>query len=460
MKKIVSFLVVSGLFVNCSCFGMDAAWNSAKSRVQSLASKVKANKTVRKLNHKALKIGNEIRNNHEIQLALGTAVATAGGILAYRYLGLKPTPAANATSAKFLTKIWNTAKNHSIATGLTTVGGLASAAIVASHFRKGEFLEEVDKIDSSNQGNYDIGSTDDDSSDSEGESSGSKTKNSNKIVGIVTIGEVRIRLMNRGPQDEEENQILHELENLLEDLKNNRQIKEDKYNSLNQRRHSIFRKLKKKREIPKVFNLPCKEIQEQTNELKTKVLRSKNIMKVGNQIELAVANSDFQKKPKDYFEELNKFHYNDMKNYLKTTYDIIEVSCIVYETKYRQHELEVKTNKGSYSIEQLKKDLMSINNLISSNLEGAINSGLRNFASSSDRQMVSDRWNSWKKEVTFKHNELKTKINSIKSQEKGNFENKVPANFNNNCLTEETEEEQEPGQSGGAFSQKNLLTHE
>ncbi len=99
MRKVTTSLLIGGLCANCACFGMDSAWNSAERTTNLLVQKVTNDKTVRK-------IKNEVKNNPTVRLAtIGTIATVAGGILAYRYLGIKNSSVENSNLvAGFLEK--------------------------------------------------------------------------------------------------------------------------------------------------------------------------------------------------------------------------------------------------------------------------------------------------------------------------------------------------------------------
>ena len=198
MKKVMSFLVVSGLCANGSCFGMD--WDLAKSKAAAIAKKARKNRTVRKINRKVRKIKKVVKNNRKIQAVLGASTAVAGSALAYRYLEAAknltvnvPVSKISGNSVGFLTKALNLTKSYPVATGLTTIGGLAGIAAAMTYFMKSEAIEnkvedQPNNNNSNGEGNPEQPKQEDvkDQPGSEATEDGSNDSNSGGAIPVVT----------------------------------------------------------------------------------------------------------------------------------------------------------------------------------------------------------------------------------------------------------------------------------
>lgn len=152
MKKIISSLVVSGLCANGACFGMNG--DLTKNKVGAITESLRKNQKVKKINRKVRRIKRV--NDRKVRAVLGTSMAVAGSALAYHYLKATKNPTVNipvsdilGDKVNFLTKALNFAKNHPVATSLTTIGGLASIAVATAYFMKSE-KQENKNIDEAN----------------------------------------------------------------------------------------------------------------------------------------------------------------------------------------------------------------------------------------------------------------------------------------------------------------------
>lgn len=255
MKKVMSFLVVSGLCANGSCFGMD--WDLAKSKAAAIAKKARKNRTVRKINRKVRKIKKVVKNNRKIQAVLGASTAVAGSALAYRYLEAAknltvnvPVSKISGSSVGFLTKALNITKSYPIATGLTTIGGLASIAVAMTHFMKSEATENKVEDQPNNNNSNEKGNPEQPKQEdvkgqprSEATEDSSNDGNSGGAIPVVTNPEnqeqieVNNILQNHKNLDKQIDQVLNDLKSgktidgsVIKDLKNQVESERTKVN--------------------------------------------------------------------------------------------------------------------------------------------------------------------------------------------------------------------------------------
>lgn len=144
--------MVSGLCANGACFGMNG--DLTKNKVGAITESLRKNQKVKKINRKVRRIKRV--NDRKVRAILGTSMAVAGSALAYHYLEATKNPTVNipvsdilGDKVNFLTKALNFAKNHLVATSLTTIGGLASIAVATAYFMKSE-KQENKNIDEAN----------------------------------------------------------------------------------------------------------------------------------------------------------------------------------------------------------------------------------------------------------------------------------------------------------------------
>lgn len=132
MKKVITSLIVSSLYVSSSDIFAESALKSvnnchsiARAQVKKICKKestFQKNSVDQKLRSKvtaALK-------NSKVQLALGASAAIAGGMLAYRYFGAKKSPLVEIPTKNFLTK--GAAK-----IGISVIGGVLGSIFLMNH---------------------------------------------------------------------------------------------------------------------------------------------------------------------------------------------------------------------------------------------------------------------------------------------------------------------------------------
>lgn len=141
--------MVSGLCANGACFGMNG--DLTKNKVGAITESLRKNQMVKKINRKVRRIKRV--NDRKVRAVLGTSMAVAGSAFAYHYLKTTKNLTVNVPvsdilrdKVNFLTKALNFAKNHPIATGLTSIGGLASIAVATAYFVKSK-KQENENID-------------------------------------------------------------------------------------------------------------------------------------------------------------------------------------------------------------------------------------------------------------------------------------------------------------------------